>query len=131
MKPPVNDVRALNSARREASLYRAEWLMSLTAGIVTIPDLMSEAANPEARALLKLSLRQVLLSQPGWGRRKAERILTHIESVTGARMERRKITVGWLLDPRAGGRRYAAWLDAFEPKTTPHPGFPYARSSNV
>lgn len=131
MTPPRNDVAALNSARRAAALYRAEWLMSITDGIVTLQELMTEASRPEARALLKLSLRQVLLSQPGWGRKKAEKILMHIESVTGATMERRKITVGWLLDPRAGGRRYAAWLDAFEPKTTPWPGFPYARSTHV
>lgn len=131
MRPPANDVAALNSARREASLYRAEWLMSIADGRLTVAELIDESAQPEARALLKLSLRQVLLSQPGWGRQKAGKVLRHLESAAGARMERRKITVGWLLDPRAGGRRYAAWLDAFEPKTTPWQGFPYARSSHV
>lgn len=130
--PPVFDVSALNTARRAASRTRAEWLMHINEGTLTPSDLMKEAARPEARPLLKLSLRQVLLSQQGWGRKRADGVIAHIAGVIDGKIDTRHLTVGWLLDPRAGGRRFAAWLDAFQPKTGPlWPGFPYVRSSDV
>lgn len=130
--PPAFDVSALNTARRAASRIRAEWLMHINEGTLTPSDLMKEAARPEARPLLKLSLRQILLSQQGWGRKRADSALDHVAGVIGGKIDRRHLTVGWLLDPRAGGRRFAAWLDAFQPKTGPlWPGFPYVRSSDV
>jgi hypothetical protein len=80
---------------------------------------------------IQLSLRQVLLAQPAWGRKRTDAVIEHISSIFGGRMERRQITVGWLLDPRAGGRRFHAWLDAHQPKSRPPwPGFPYVRSSS-
>lgn len=130
--PPHVDVSTLNTARRAAGRQRAEWLMRVLDGSAGVQDLMKEAARPEARPLLKLSLRQVLLAQKGWGRMRADGVIDHITSVIGGKIDRRLLTVGWLLDPRAGGRRYAAWLDAFQPKTGPlWPGFPYVRSSDV
>ena len=129
--PPHTDVSVLNKARRNADRFRAEWLILLNEKMMEPADLLREAARPEAKPLMKLSLRQVLLAQQGWGRRKTDAVIDHVSAVSGARIDRRKMTVGWLLDPRSGGRRFAAWLDAFEPKTKPWPGFPYTRSSNV
>jgi hypothetical protein len=130
--PPRYDVSRLNSARRAAARIRGEWLMFINDGTFSPGDLMKEAALPESKALLKLSLRQVLLSQRGWGRKRTDAVIDHIAGVIGAKIDRRHLTVGWLLDPRAGGRRFAAWLDAFQPKTGPiWPGFPYVRSSDV
>ena len=66
--------------------------------------------------------------RPGWGRKRTEAVIRKVSSVATGRIEARQITVGWLLDPRSGGRRFAAWLDALEPKTGPAwPGFPFVR----
>jgi hypothetical protein len=129
--PPNIPVSVLNSARRSADRFRAEWLILINEEMMKPADLLREAARPEAKPLMKLSLRQVLLAQPGWGRRKTDTVIDHVSAISGARIDRRKITVGWLLDPRAGGRRFAAWLDAFTPKNQPWPGFPYTRSIDV
>jgi hypothetical protein len=129
--PPRNSSEKLAGARRSASRVRAEWLMLVNDETVTPADLLNEAARADARPLLRLSLRQVLLAQPAWGRKRTEAVIGHISSIFGGRIEGRQITVGWLLDPRAGGRRFHAWLDAHQPKTRPPwPGFPYVRSSS-
>lgn len=131
MTPPRGaTLDALNSARRSAARFRSEWLLLVHDLMVTPGDVLAEAGHPHGRALLKLSLRQILLAQPGWGRTRADTVIEKIMSVTDARIERRQVTVGWLLDPRAGGRRFAAWLDAFEPRSAlGGEGFPYARRS--
>lgn len=132
MAAPANSISVLNSARRAAGRYRAEWLLLLNDEIVTPDDLLKDAGTPAGRPLLKLSLAQVLMSLPGWGRKRCDSILNHVIAVTGAKVEPRQMTVGWLLDPRAGGRRYQAWLDARQPKDgPPWPGFPYLRNSDV
>ncbi|MCU6481284.1 hypothetical protein [Arthrobacter sp. A2-55] len=122
----------LNQARQNAARLRAEWMLLVHDGTVTLNDVLQEAQHQESKALLRLSVRQLLMSQPNWGRGKADSVIGHILSVLDVEIDRRLVTVGWLLDPRAGGRRFAAWLDAFEPKQRPPwPGFPHARSSHV
>jgi hypothetical protein len=131
MTPPAASLETMNSARRNAARFRAEWLMLVHDRMVSPGDVLAEAAQPDARPLLKLSLRQLLLAQPGWGRTRADTIIEKILSVADAKIERRQVTIGWLLDPRAGGRRFAAWLDAFELRTSlSEPGFPYTRRSS-
>jgi hypothetical protein len=128
MTPPAPTLEAANTARRSANLYRAQWLMLVHDGMVTPGDVLTDAAGPAARPLLKLSLRQLLLAQQGWGETRAYGVIDKILSVTDAKIERRQVTIGWLLDPRAGGRRFAAWLDAFEPRSAlGGAGFPYVR----
>lgn len=97
----------------------------------TVAQVLAAAAGQENRPLMKLRLRMLLRFQPGWGAVRADQIIDHVLSVTGAKLDRRLVTVAWLLDPRAGGRRYTAWLDAIEPKKDPPwPGFPHTRSSS-
>lgn len=131
--PPATGVDVLNRARATAARFRAEWLHLVHDRMVTPGDVLAEAARPEAKPLLKLSARQLLLAQPGWGRARADAVIERIITVSQAKIESRQTTIGWLLDPRAGGRRFAAWLDAFEDREVlPEPGFPYAqRSSGV
>ncbi|MGK3708773.1 hypothetical protein [Arthrobacter sp. IK3] len=96
----------------------------------TVADVLAASAMKENRPLLRLRLTILLRYQPGWGRLRAEGVVDHVLSVTGAKLDRRLVNVGWLLDPRAGGRRYAAWLDALQPKKDPPwSGFPHTRSS--
>lgn len=130
--PPFTPVEELNRARRSASLFRAEWLMLIHGELVTPGDLLQESSRTESASLLKLSLRQVLLAQPGWGRVRTDAMTSHIMSVTGVSVEQRKLTIGWVLDPRSGGRRFAAWLDAIATKDAPPwAGFPYAGGGHV
>lgn len=131
MTRPAPTLQTANRARVSAARFRAEWLMLVNDRMVLPGDLIAEAARPEAKSLLKLSLRQLLLAQPGWGRTRANTVIDKILSVSNANIERRQATVGWLVDPRAGGRRFAAWLDAFEPRSAlGGAGFPYARRSS-
>lgn len=129
---PQNSLAVLNSARKAANRYRSEWLLSLNDEMVTPADLLAEAGTAAGRPLLKISLSQVLLSQPGWGRKRCDFILKHVLSIAGVSIDQKNLTVGWLLDSRAGGRRYQAWLDAMESKEgPPWAGFPYVRNSHV
>lgn len=95
----------------------------------TVAKVLEAVAEPENRPLLRLRLRMLLQYQPGWGAVRADQIIDHVLSVTGAKLDKRLVTVGWLLDPRAGGRRFTAWIDALEPKKDPPwKGFPHTRS---
>ncbi|MCC3299448.1 hypothetical protein [Arthrobacter caoxuetaonis] len=98
----------------------------------TVADVLKASESKEYRPLLKIRLGMLLRYQPGWGRIRAEGVVDHVLAVTGVKLDRRLVNVGWLLDPRAGGRRYTAWLDALEPKKNPPwQGFPHTRSSRV
>lgn len=126
--PPPNSIGALNAAREAAARVRGEWLLLVRDEIVGPNDVLTEAATPAGKPLLKLSVRQLLLARPGWGRKRTDAVIRKVSSVATGSIEARQMTVGWLLDPRSGGRRFAAWLDAFEPKAGPAwPGFPFVR----
>jgi hypothetical protein len=123
---PSTPLWQANSARDAAAKLRAEWLVSLDAELVSVSDLLLHACTLEGRPLLRLPLRQVLLSQPDLGVARAGKILARIQDLLGLEMPVRKMTVAWLLDRRAGGRRFMAWLDATQKsRSEPWPGFPY------
>lgn len=137
MSAPANrpGIAELARSREAAARHRGEWLTLIADGVSTIDQLFTEAAAPDGRPLLKLSLRQVLLAQPGWGRNRTRAVLEKILSVAGGRVGHVQSanvghvqpTVSWLLDSRSGGRRVAALLDALEPKKgAPWPGFPFS-----
>lgn len=116
-----------NAARTSARRYRAEWLIALTEGLINPFELFEQAATEEGKPLRKLSLRQVLLSQPGWGKSKTYPRLEMLRDTLKA-SNAEKLTVGWLIDPRSGGRRFLTFLDIFTATKTepPWPGFPFA-----
>lgn len=108
--------------------YRADWLESLDAGLVTPMDLLKHAATPAGRPLLRLTMRQVLLSVPHTSVPAAEKVLSQLRDVTGCHdISLGKLTVGWLLDNRAKGSRQAAWigLDKQFRNSPPWPGYPF------
>ncbi len=119
---------AQNQAKKQAARTRAEWILSLHLGYVTATDLIEAACTDEFKPLLRLTLRQVLSNQPGWGVARAQRVLGHLRSVLGLTgTNTRRLTVAWLVDSRAGGRRVLAWADCLDNKSNPPwPGFPYA-----
>lgn len=118
----------LAEARRRASRIRAEWLVSIAEGIVTIDDLIRAACEPDGKPLMKISLSQLLLAQPGVGKAKAERVLRKMHTTLSGRGAdtTRVETVANLIDPRSEGRRYLAFRDALCDRQTPVTGFPFA-----
>lgn len=121
---------ALSAARRE----RASLLVSVASGMLDVKDAIEMAAADERRYLLKIRLRQLLLAQEGWGPTQAERVIYRTAEIVGTDMSDRREMLGlrlsWLLDPRTGGDRFAAFHDALlserDRHTPPWPGFPYS-----
>lgn len=124
MRPPLS---AANSARFEANRQRAEWLVAVANGDSTVLDVIEWAATDDGRPLMRVPLRKLLLAQPGWGEDRTRTAITKTLAVTGRRgLPTRKVTIAWLLDHRAGGKRFQAFCDAlaFTPKT-PWTAFPF------
>jgi hypothetical protein len=117
-----------NSARTVAIHERARQLIAVTEETKTIHEVIRNAATPHGRPLLRITLRQLLLAQPGWGEQKTTGALNKMARVIGQPAPTlRKLTIAWLLDPRAGGRRFMAFCDIFSAKSaSPWPGFPFA-----
>jgi len=114
-----------NVAKAEASRTRQVHIESLQVGVLSISDLLEAAAQEGNHALRRLTLRQLLMNQEGWGRARTARALTHLTSLLGSEPTSR-LTVAWLLDARAGGRRLRALADVLSERTQPEIGFPYA-----
>lgn len=114
-----------NTAKRAAEYTRSDWLVSLSTGFTSIPDLIRRATTEEGRPLRRITLRQLLETQDGWGRARATRVLSRTTSLLGHEPTSR-LTVAWLIDARAGGRRVHALADALAERDVPWIGFPYA-----
>jgi hypothetical protein len=118
------------TARRQADMARAHALMGVATGRTTIWDVLGEASMPGGQALLRLSLRQLLLAQPNVGTLTVRNRLESLNITRGYPMVRttRAMTIQWLLDPRASGHRMLAFVDAADTPRgrSPWPGFPFA-----
>lgn len=115
-----------NGVRAEAHRYRVEWLDALDNEVSTTADLFEEACTLEGRPLLRTTLRQILLTDHAFSNARVPKILARIQHLVGVEMPVRHMTVAWLLDPRSGGRRFIAWLDATQEfRSEPWSGFPY------
>lgn len=126
-RPPLEQA---NVAKAQAHRARAAALISVAEGRHTIVDVIKHAATEAGRPLLRITLRQLLLAQPGWGDERCGSALNQLTAVLGApaaKLHRRKLTIAWLLDARAGGKRFMAFCDVIAAKTdAPWPGFPFA-----
>lgn len=126
--PPTTPLAVPNHARLIAQQTRADWLVSVGLGVVSVQEVIEAASLPENRPLLKITLAQLLLAQPGWGSERTKAFIRRLrETLEVAPAVVPKPTIGWLLDGRTGGRRFLAWADALTPKDAPPwPGFPFA-----
>ena len=117
-----------NEAKKHANRHRAEWLLSLSAGYITATDLITAACTEGNKPLLRITLRQLLMNQPGWGEVRVNRVLRRLRMVLGETgSDSRRLSVAWLVDSRAGGKRVQVWADALDNRSDlPWPGFPYA-----
>lgn len=118
------------SAAREARQLRQRWFADITVGEKTCYDLIKAAcaADGSGRALHKLKIHHVLVAQPDCSAREARAILRKTVSLLdkpiGTDLD--ALTIGWLIDSRAGGRRIATYLDVTTALQVPE-GFPWSR----
>lgn len=119
---PVEVARA---ALDDARSMRARHLLRVTLGEQKVLDLMEAARSADGVPLRQIKLRQLVLAQPGVGHQKAGAFLSAVAAILEERADIGSQTVGWLIDPRAGGRRLLCWLDASARHDTPWPGFPF------
>ena len=117
-----------NEAKKRAARMRAEWIISLYEGYISTTDLITAACVGGNQPLLRLTLRQILANQPGWGEVRTNRTLAALRGLLGLTTTgARRLTIAWLVDARVGGRRVQAWADCLDDKSNPPwPGFPYA-----
>lgn len=125
-RTPVPSRAHANAALAAARRTRARWLLAVTAGQVTPTEVIAQAATASGRPLLALTLRQLVIAQPGWGVRRTEAALAKLASFSQATTTRR-MNISWLLDPRCAGSRYIAWCDVMHTRRdqAPWPGFPF------
>ena len=135
MNAPMPSLAVANEARANANLTRARLLFSIaeTSNEINAVDALRAAIGPEGKPILRISIRDILLAQPGWGEERTARTLRHIlEALQIPEPKARKMTIAWLLDRRAGGRRFMAFADALRTKDLPWTGFPHtARPSTT
>lgn len=143
MSPHIDEVRfdprLLAQKRREAVAARGELLLDVSEGRLSAWEAIMSVVLDDRPSLRSLRLDQILMTQEGVGaeraRRVVEQILTVLE-VPAASSDPRTVTVGYLLDGRAAGRRLLATLEALltfgiigdAEELTVWPGFPYAPS---
>lgn len=130
--PPQVSLAVANQAARHARRTRAEALLSVATGMLTVTDVIKESATDPTGALLKIRLHQLLQAQDGWGQGRALRVIHRTLDVLGEpvsdRAEMLSKTLSWLLDSRTGGNRLAAFCDVLMERkqdVPPWPGFPH------
>jgi hypothetical protein len=127
-RPPLS-LAELNSALAAARRCRAEWLLSMDAGLLGVAELVSHASTEEGAPLRAIHLTEILQSQPGWGRRRSKAAMETLRRRTqvGGTTPNHRLTVGWLVDRRSSGQRLTALCDQLtnDPRSAPSGGFPY------
>lgn len=122
-------------ARDKAARQRFMYVEAVEVGDLTVDDVITAACQSAGKALLRLRLDKLLMAQPGFYPRHARAILASLDSVLAdtARLPRGtyRHTVAWLVDPRARGRRIAAWVNIAHAQPSADrgsvpTGFPYA-----
>ncbi|MEJ7648669.1 MAG: hypothetical protein WKF57_06510 [Nakamurella sp.] len=114
--PRAISIASAHTALERARRSRAEWLVSLSDGMIRPLDVFAQAATLEGAPLRKLTLRQVLTNTPGIGEATVRKQLTRLSRELGIAADHgaKSATVGWLLDNRTHGRRFIAWLGTVE-----------------
>ncbi|GAA4362997.1 hypothetical protein [Nocardioides caricicola] len=113
----MNDMAKERSALQRARLVRAEMIVALTQKILDVDDVLAEALKPANKALGTLTLNQLWRAA---GKRSEWRdVRARMLGALGLECPDSKLTIVWLFDPKAGGRRYYAYRDALRPRTEP------------
>lgn len=123
----MNDMTTQRAALHEARLLRADHLLAVHEGLLEPLDVVDAARHPTAQALRRIRLDELFLSAQGTSTREWRLIRKRILGVLNLDVPDRDLTIGWVIDPRAGGRRLHALKDSLRPRLeVPWPGFPWA-----
>ena len=115
-RPPLE---IANSAALAANRQRAAALLAIldAESPIGVTGVICAACTTSGRPLRRITLRQLLLAQPGWGSDRARKVLEQMTDTLGVEnVDLRRLTIAWLLDPRAGGTRFMAFCDALRPR---------------
>lgn len=108
---PRNGIAGMRSASARAGVMRGDWLMNVNSGLATPAELIEHAVTEAGRPLRRIGLRQVIAAQPRVSLIAADADLRRVlVELGGGSFDVRSMTVGWLVDPRSRGRRFAAWM---------------------
>ena len=127
----MTDTHTLAEAREEARKVRAQYLILLSRGAITVGDILSVAATQSdvARALRRLPLIDLVEGHLKVNRQTAKKRLEDMVLILGSTPKKpvTRLTVGWVLDARTHNRRLMVFADAVNPKrgTPPFPTFPH------
>lgn len=100
-------------------------LKKLWDGHSTIPQVVEYACTVEGAPLLKVTLVK-LLESARFSKAEATRVARRVTSMVDSTRDPNKVTIGWLVDPRAGNRRIVSMADALSPvRLHPPARFPY------
>lgn len=116
---------------RAASAERASWLVSIHRGFLDINAFFVELHSSPQGPLYRIRL-QELLRVSGRSVQESSRLLRQVIAVADPKNKRPigRLTIAWLTDKRAGGRRAIALEDALAPRGLPWPGYPLAPEPN-
>lgn len=119
---------------RSARQNRAEWLVSVAEGLLSVNDVLTSiGVNGEGRMLGAVSLRQLLLaSDEHRSQARVNRLIERLKEISDSSdTPTRKITLAWLFDPRSQGKRLMAYCDALREnrQESPWPGFPFSENT--
>ena len=116
-----------NSALAEARMARSIALSAVTDGKVTVLDIVKAAKRSDGAPLRRIQVRQLLMAQPGWSKRRAEAMLARL--VLGSRVkDPAGLTIQWLISPRSRKTLLDEFAEALSPRrgSPPWEGFPFA-----
>lgn len=130
------DMSLLVDQRRIANAARGELLQLIADGTLTPWEAITAAATSGEKPLMRLRLEQIITAQPGIGSARARRIVEqvmHIVNATESHTALGRVTLAYIFDEQAQGRRLLAVLDAFishgliqqTQDLTVWPGFPF------
>lgn len=114
-----------NKALVKARGLRAQTLLAIEAGYVTVWDVCLQVATSPKTPIGRITLRQLITCQVGKGAHAAKQIERRLLTNLGAKTPKR-LDVDWLTDPRVKGARLIALADALNEETTqPWLGYPF------
>ena len=123
----MSDMTAQRAALDDARRFRAGHLMAVLEGLLEPLDVIDAAHEPTGTALRKIRLKDLILAPEKTPVRTWPLIRSRMLATLELEVPDRSLTIGWVIDPRAGGRRLYALKDALQPRSdVAWPGFPWA-----
>lgn len=128
----VPSLAGANLARRAANDQRARAIAAVATGRTTPAGILRASCLPDSKAYLRIPLVRLLAAQEGVSRRRARQTVATVLDVLDMPHPGDKaidaLTVMWVLDSRAAGRRIRALADVLDQDkhSAPWRGFPYA-----